>query len=252
MNLNRNDVKFDHKLFSFNLFPHLMWVPREEVTLQYLTIRNIGKVYEPKLMKDEVFAWLSFLRQQNGKFGEFIYAYVDSIWQDVEDNIKSFTSLNIHVEGNMPAIGVTKTRMLTHIHPGRLGKPDHKTLTYITSAYQENDPTAYFNYADYDKIGYTQRTQEAIMEGCANAGEAAIAWLNEYNKCGTIPGLEWQKRYLPGTNETLRMKFLASRYPHSVEATGTEIFVMPVFNDVEFYEPLNEDGMHFDMMPNIL
>lgn len=253
MNLNRNDIKFDHQLFLHNYFPHLMYVPLSRKPLQYLTVKDIGEPQVITESKEKVFQWLSLLKGHNGVFGEYVYNYVESIWDDAVSNIKSFTSLNIHVEGNMPILNDTdKTGIFTHIHPPRHGAPIHNVLTYITAAYQEQQPTAYFKYADFTDIDYKQRTQEEIIEGCNTIQTMAKSYADEYDKLESIPGLNWQKKYFPGADETLRIKFTASRYPHSTEDTGTEVYVIIVFNDVEFYEPLNEPGMQFDTFKNSL
>jgi hypothetical protein len=242
--LNKHDLAgFNHNLFGASFFPHNFFQDPTEMSYQFLTIPNKGRPQTLTHAHAEIYRWLDFL--SNNKIGAKVRSVVDQFWGDAVANIESFSSFNIHIEGNIPVLGINKKRMFSHIHPTRQGKDYHNALTYITPIYLAGPVQESFRYADYNEIGVKTRSEEQVFAGCSTRLEYGQAMATEFKNSDQYPGLVWQDKTFPDAGEMLRIRFNAARYVHSVENYCNNVYAIAVFNDVEFVDPVGLQEMEF-------
>jgi len=249
--LNKQDLVFDARLYSYSYFPQQVLLDPKEIPITYYSLTFNGRDYDVVSQKNDVMRWLRHLG--NGtRMGTLIERYIDWVWEsDLKTNIKTFSSFNIHIIGQIPSLNIFSRRLMRHNHPPRHGRKNHYVATYVTPLYIDQPVNQYFAYADYHDVNYSVPSQEQIFNKNTPFLQACQNFADVYARMSdAFEGLQWQRRIFPETWETLRINFEGSRYVHSVEQLNTNVHLAAVFNDVEYVTPLNSEGMHFETIRN--
>jgi hypothetical protein len=259
--LSYYDLKeFDYKLFSLNVLPHNMFIENHEMCYLFLRVNTpAGKnvLEEVKINDkslDQLLAstdrWLDFLSNTN--IGMAVKEYVQTLWTDVHTKIKSCSSINIHLDGNMPQINLRKSSTYRHRHPIRKHRTSHNVLTYVTPLLHMGEVTEYLSYADFDAAGVPAAFIEDLSPPGCTTLTSATNWANYIKSCHDVPGTVWHKEPFPGYDQTLRLQFNASRYSHGIDGMkdGTNIYCIVVFNDVEYHSELDEKEYVAELFDN--
>lgn len=249
--LSREDIQFDARLYSYSYFPQQVLLDPKEIPVTYYSLTFSGKDYNVTDQKNEVIRWLHHLG--NGtKMGLLIERYIDWIWEtDLRFNIKTFSSFNIHIMGQIPSLNIYSKRLMRHNHPPRQGHTKHNVATYVIPLSIELPVHQYFEYADYNDVGYTVPNQEDIFTKKTSFLEQCKTFADIYARnSDRFTGLQWKRKMLPAEWETLKINFEGSRYVHAVQELSTNIHLAAVFNDVDYVTPLNEEGIHFETIRN--
>ncbi|NBX48514.1 hypothetical protein EBT25_01010 [bacterium] len=248
--LKKQDIVFDSRLYSYSYFPQQVLLDQLEIPITYYSLPFAGLDHDIRDSKKEVMRWLRHLGN-GSKMGTFVEQYVDWIWKDVESTINTYSSLNIHIMGRIPALNIHSKRLMRHNHPPRMGRDNHYVVTYVTPICVEEGAEQYFAYADYNDINYVIPSHDTVFEKGMSFEEQCRKFAEMYaSQSYQFEGLRWQRKTLPTEWETLKIKFCGSRYVHSVENLNKNVHMAVVFNDVDYTSPLNKEGMYFEAIRN--
>lgn len=241
--INTDDLKyFIPYLFRENIFPHQIFQEKSTIAYMHYSLPQIRDYTDPDISafikrtpendREEIFKWLDFLA--SNPFGVAVRDYILSKWHQISKELKHFASFNVHIEGNMPCHNIYKSKLFAHYHPARLGTGKSMTYTFVTPLCLNTEVAETIRYADYTDIGFKSKSQQEVFAGCKTRYDHAVAMYDAYMN-SEAPGLSWKLLPFPTTG-TLNLKFDGARYPHSVENEGDNVFIVLVFNDVEFVD----------------
>jgi len=239
---------FNPTLFAENIFLHQALRPASERAYMHYVLkeqRNNESPTEyvkniPSIAEEEVFKWLNFLA--DNPFGEFIRDYVAKIWPTISEQIETFSTFNVQIEGSNPYCNINKKSMFLHYHPARLDTGKSMTATFISPMLKYAAATEVFHYADLQYHGRESKSMNTLFADCKTKLDYAYAMYNDWHR-DNYKDLEWNDIAFPN-NGTLALRFDGSRYVHSVENISDNVYVVLVFNDVVFtteYDPASAD-----------
>lgn len=235
---------FDPTLFAENLFLHQALRPASERAYMHYVLKQQRDKDDPlKYVKNypteaeaEVFRWLDFLA--NNPFGEFVRDHVAKVWPLIEDQIDTFSTFNVQIEGSNPYHNIHKKSMFLHYHPARLDTRKSMTATFITPMLLQSEVNEVFKYADLEAHGRQSKTMNELFKDCKSKMDYAYAMFEDWKR-ENYQGLTWEHIKFPEAG-TLAFRFDGARYVHSVENVSDNVFIVLVLNDVVFkdgYDP---------------
>jgi hypothetical protein len=159
-----------------------------------------------------------------------IFDYTKKIISDASTVIESCSSMFIMIEGNLPEqkSELYRKSIYNHYHPLRHGRDECLALTYIELCDYREPVKEFFSYQDFHSIDYSPPS----WYGMSHHDRA-----KELLRCDTFPMKKFTRTL--SKDAVLRIEFDACRWFHGVHSFTSNMWIMIVFNDVNFIDKHN-------------